>query len=269
MTNSGTETAFNQDHCISKKVRRVHRGGGGGSSLPMNPPRSFKFRLKINGMRAHCVRARFRDRSRPYVFHRMHATFIQLFKDMIVAERARPCSSGRRVTDWLRCLGAVRADHFRCKTVSTASVRKGSMTRRRASTATLFSQQNEKRRVQSHRFSGRLVYGEGISERNPLPRLIDIVVVRRVRKMLGCCGQIARRWHCLGAQVFVFLAKDKGDSLRVTPLADEKKVCSFTACDDVYACRSAAFWTGFERSARVAVKISLMQQISDNRLAAD
>ena len=56
-----------------------------------------------------------------------------------------------------------------------------------------------------------------------------------VRKMLGCCGQIARRWHCLGAQVFVFLAKDKGDSLRVTTLADEKKVRSFTACDDVYA----------------------------------
>ena len=53
------------------------------------------------------------------------------------------------------------------------------MTRRRASTATLFSQQNEERRVQSHRFSGRLAYGEGISERNPLPRLINIVVVRR------------------------------------------------------------------------------------------
>ena len=53
--------------------------------------------------------------------------------------------------------------------------------------------------------------------------------------MLGCCGQIARRWHCLGAQVFVFLAKDRGDSLGVTPLADEKKVRSFTACDDVYA----------------------------------
>ena len=53
--------------------------------------------------------------------------------------------------------------------------------------------------------------------------------------MLGCCGQIARRLHCLGAQVFVFLAKDKGDSLRVTPLADEKKVRSFTVCHDVYA----------------------------------
>ena len=43
----------------------------------------------------------------------IHSTF----KDLIVAERARPCtcSSGRRVTDWLRCLGAVRADHFGAK----------------------------------------------------------------------------------------------------------------------------------------------------------
>ena len=48
-----------------------------------------------------------------------------------------------------------------------------------------------------------------------------------VRKMLGCCGQIARRWHCIGARVFVFLPKDKGDSLCVTPSADEKKVRSF------------------------------------------
>ena len=78
-----------------------------------------------------------------------------------------------------RCRGAVSAGSFRCKTVSTASVRKGAMTRRRASTATLFSQQIEERRVQSHRFSGRLAYGQGKSERNPLPRLINIVVVRR------------------------------------------------------------------------------------------
>ena len=28
------------------------------------------------------------------------------------------------------------------------------------------------------------------------------------RKMLGCCGQIARRWHCLAAQVFVLLTKE-------------------------------------------------------------
>ena len=71
---------------------------------------------------------------------------------------------------------------FRCKTVSTVSVLKGAMTRRRVSMATLFSQQNEERRVQSHRFSARLAHGEGISERNPLPKLINIVVVRRRRQ---------------------------------------------------------------------------------------
>ena len=43
---------------------RTQGGGGGGSPLPMNPLGSFKFRFKINGMLAHCVRARFRDRSR-------------------------------------------------------------------------------------------------------------------------------------------------------------------------------------------------------------
>ena len=45
--------------------------------------------------------------------------------------------------------------------------------------ATLFSLQNEERRVQSHRFSGRLEYGEGISERNPAFKIGQIVVVRR------------------------------------------------------------------------------------------
>ena len=69
--------------------------GGGGSPLPMNPPRSFKFRFKTNGMRAHCVRARtrFRDRSRPCFIAcacEVHST------SRIVAERARPCSAGRR-----------------------------------------------------------------------------------------------------------------------------------------------------------------------------
>ena len=109
------------------------------------------------------------------------------------------------------------------------------MTRRRASTATLFSQQIEERRVQSHRFSGRLAYGEGISERNPASKIDQ----HRRRSTSGRCWAAAdrspRRWHCLRAQAFVFLAKDKGDSLRVAPLADEKKVRSFTACDDVHA----------------------------------
>ena len=118
-----------------------------------------------------------------------------------------------------------------------------------------------------------------------------------VRKKLGCCGQIARRWQCLRPYVFVFLAKDKGDSLRATPLADEKKVRSFTACDDVYAwwpdsgsgARAERQWTTLSQlvwqdtdltrpkgcildrfwTAWVAGKISLMQQISHDRPAAD
>ena len=105
----------------------------------------------------------------------VHATF----KHLVVAERARPCSSG--LVELLTALSSRRGlcGSFRCKTVSIASVRKGAMTRRRTSTATLFSLQSEERRVQSHRFSGRLAYREGISERNLLPRLINIVVVRR------------------------------------------------------------------------------------------
>ena len=123
----------------------------------MNPPRSFKFRFKINGMRAHCVRARFRDWSRA-CFIACACDVHSTSKDLIVAERGRPlvsrryvCSSGRRVTEYTLSRRG-QGGSFRCKTVSTASVRKGAMTERRASTATLFSQQNEEHRVQSHRF---------------------------------------------------------------------------------------------------------------------
>ena len=121
--------------------------------LPMSPPRSFKFRFKINGtcrMRAQCVRARFRDRSRTCFIacaFDVHATF----KHLIVAECARPCSSGPG--ELLAALSRRgQCGSFWCKTVSTASVRKGAMTWRRALTATLFSLQNEEHRVQSHPF---------------------------------------------------------------------------------------------------------------------
>ena len=170
--------------------RRVHRGG---SPLPMNPPRSFKFRFKINGMRAHCVRARFRDRSRA-CFHRMRICDVHYvhstFKDLIVEEGARPLRVARGGELLTTLSGRGQGGSFRCKTVSTASVRKGAMTRRRASTATLFSQQNEERRVQSHRFSGRLAYGEGISERNPASTEID---QHRRRSTSGRCWAAADR----------------------------------------------------------------------------
>ena len=74
--------------------------------------------------------------------------------------------------------------------------------------------------MQSHRFSGRLAYGEGISERNPASKIDQ----HRRRSTSGRCWAAADRSSAA-----------KGDSLRVTPLADEKKVRSFTACDDLYA----------------------------------
>ena len=113
-----------------------------------------------------------------------------------------------------------QCESFQCKLVSTAAVRKGAMTRRRASTATLFSLQNEERRVQSHRLTGRLAYGEGVSERNPATKIDQ----HRHRSTTG------RYWAAADIS-----SAAKGDSLRVTPLAGEKKVRSFTACDDVYA----------------------------------
>ena len=168
---------FNENHpqCYQCNglLQGVHRVG---SPLPMKPPRSFKFRFKINGicrMPAHCVRARFRDRSRPCFI----ACALRRSCNFQASDRCRARKTvylgARRITDCGQCAS------FRCKTVSTASVRKGAMTRRRASTATLFSLQNEECRVQSHFFSGRLAYGEGISERTLLARLINIVVVRR------------------------------------------------------------------------------------------
>ena len=60
--------------------------------------------------------------------------------------------------------------------------------RRRASTATLFSQQNEERRVQSHR-SGRLACGEGISERNSASKTDQ----HRRRSTSGRCWAAADR----------------------------------------------------------------------------
>ena len=67
------------------------------------------------------------------------------------------------------------------------------------------------------RFSGRLAYGEGISERNPASKIDQ----HRRRSTSGRCWDAADRSSAA-----------QGDSLRATPLADEKKVRSFTACDD-------------------------------------
>ena len=151
----------------------------------MNPPRSFKFRFKTNGMRAHCVRERFRNRSRP-CFVACACDVHSTFKDLIVAERARPCSSGRRVIDcavWARSgriISVQNGEHTFCS-------------KRR---------HNEEKSVNGHSplpakrgassaeppfFSDRLVYGEGISERNPAFRQ------HRRRSTSGRCCAAAER----------------------------------------------------------------------------
>ena len=79
--------------------------------------------------------------------------------------------------------------------------------------------------MHNHRFSGRLAYGAGISERNPA----SMIDQHRYRSIAT-----SGRWWAAADGPYAA----KGDSLRVTPLADEKKVRSFTmftACDDVYA----------------------------------
>ena len=132
----------------------------------MNPPRSFKFRFKINGMRAHWVRARFRDRSRPCFMHRirMHATFIQLSRIWSLhSAQDRVASSGRRR---VRCLGAVRADHFGAKRWAQLLVEKAPW-RGEELQRPLFLPTKRGAWSAEPPFSGRLAYGEGISERNP------------------------------------------------------------------------------------------------------
>ena len=146
------------------------------------------------------------------------------FKDLIVAECARPLrvARGGELLTTLSRRGRIRS--FRCKTVSTASVRKGAMTRRRASTATLFSQQTRSVECRATVFLVAWHTGKESVKGTLLPGLINIVVVRR--------------------QVDVGLLRTDRPPLtlswssglrRVTTLADEKKVRSFTACDDVYA----------------------------------
>ena len=97
--------------------------------------------------------------------------------------------------------------------------------------------------MQSHRFSGRLAYGEEISERNPASKIDQ----HRRRSTSGRGWATADRSPA--ADIVLELrssySKDKGDSLRVTPSADEKNVRSITACDDVYA-----WWPDSGRGAR-------------------
>ena len=77
-----------------------------------------------------------------------HATFIQLSRIWLLQSAQDRVRVAREASYWLTALSRRgQGGSFRCKMVSTASVRRGAMTRRRASTATLYSQQNEERRV--------------------------------------------------------------------------------------------------------------------------
>ena len=98
-------------------TRRLQRWG---SLLPMNPHGSFKFRLKISGMRAQCMRTHFCDWSGPCFITCEHTRLIQLLtcKHHIVTylERARyivQCSSGKRSTYWCGEAANVRSGQVR------------------------------------------------------------------------------------------------------------------------------------------------------------
>ena len=176
-------------------------------------------------MRAHCVRARFRDRSRA-CFIACACDVHSTFKDLIVAERARPLrvARGGELLTWLRCLGAARADHFGAKRWAQLLFEKAPW-RGEELQRPLFSP--SKTRSVECRATVFLVAwhtGKESVKGTLLPRLINIVVVRR--------------------QVDVGLLRTDRPPLtlswssglrRVTTLADEKKVRSFTACfKDLY-----------------------------------
>ena len=70
-------------------------GGEGWVTVANEPPRSFKFHIKIGRMHAYCMRARSPDNVSS------RARFVQLSscKHLIVAEQTRRYSSGKGVTD--------------------------------------------------------------------------------------------------------------------------------------------------------------------------
>ena len=209
--------------------RRVHRGG---SPLPMNPPRSFKFRFKINGMRAHCVRARFRDWSRACFIacacdEIMRRSFNFQGSDRCRARKTVACvARGGELLTIIRCPGAARADHFGAKRWAQLLFEKVPW-RGEELQRPLFSP--SKTRSIECRATVFLVAwhtGKESVKGTLLPRLINIVVVRRQEDIDVGLLRTDRPPLTLSWS---------SGLRRVTTLADEKKVRSFTACDDVYA----------------------------------
>ena len=224
-------------------------------------------------MRAHCVRARFRDRSWPCFIARAwrHVTFIQLSGIRIVAERgrARPCSSGPwpwpgELLTALSRRG--QCGSFRCKMVRTASVRKGAMTRRRANGHSFLPAKRGASSAERPFF-----WSLGIRGRNLWnePCFQDWSTSTRnsssfdVRKMLGCCGQIVRRWGRL-SETNAFSRREESSLIhgvrrRVRLVAWLRKWCRVAVNDAavrslcgrirISLARSAAFWTFWTFSA--------------------
>ena len=111
-------------------------GGGGGFTVANEPP--WKFQVSFQNQRhARSLGASTFSRSITAVFHASHThacarSFNFQGSDRCIARKT--VLLGEAASALSRC---GQGGSFRCKTVSTASVRKGAMTRRRASTATL------------------------------------------------------------------------------------------------------------------------------------
>ena len=104
------------------------------------------------------------------------------------------------------------------------------MTRRSCSEATLFSLRNEQRRVQSQRFSRRFasIWNRRNQWKEPCFQDWSTSSSLDAGRYWAAADRSPAAGIVWELQVFVILAKDKGDSLRVAPLADEKNARSFT-----------------------------------------
>ena len=135
--------------------------------------------------------------------------------------------------------------------------------------------------MQSHRFSGRLAYGEGISERNP----VSTIDQHRRRSPLGRCWAAADRSSAAkgDSESNVFSRREESSLIHGVRrhvglrLVARLKWCRM-AVNDAFAAWVAGYrshspevlhFGSFGRSARIAGRTSLTQQISHNRPAAD
>ena len=146
-----------------------------------------------------------------------HATFIQLSR--IWSLQSAKASSTVKLGEasyWLRCPGAARADHFGAKRWAQLLFEKAPWRGEELQRPLFSPSKTRSVECRATLFVVAWHTGKESLKGTLLPRLIRTSSSFDIRKMLGCCGQIARRWHCLGAQVLVFLAKDKGETLRVT-----------------------------------------------------